>query len=63
MPAEPHLVMTEVTDPFGHVEAEPLVIAVDEAGTCSLELHDGTVMRCPWSEIAAAAPGEGRRAA
>jgi hypothetical protein len=59
---EPRLVMVEVTDAYGHVEAEPLVVQVDEAGWVRFELHDGTVMRCPWDEVAAAAVSE-RRAA
>lgn len=59
MREERRLVMCEVTDPFGSVESEPLVVSVDEAGWCRLELQDGTVMRCEWSELA----GEDRRAA
>lgn len=61
MAAERHLVMAEVTDPFGHVESEPLVVSVDEQGWARLELEDGTVWRCLFSELVAA--GEQKRRA
>lgn len=60
-----HVVLCELTDPFGAVTPNtPLVVSVDEAGWCRLELSDGSVWRCPWGELAAAGePGAEERAA
>ena len=48
---EPHLVMVEITTPWGHVESEPVVWSVDEAGTLRLEFDDGRVLRAPAGEF------------
>lgn len=49
----PELLMASVTDPYGHVEAEPLVVRL-EAGYAHLELDDGTDLMVNAEELRAA---------
>lgn len=59
----PTLLMAQVTDPFGGVESEPVVVAHPMPGFVCFELDDGTRWLFEVSELRRAVAGDAQQEA